>query len=79
MRVLLTAHTSDEHGLHIPGEVLDLPDGEAQAYSEKQWGIIMSVEEASKQENLAETQGSIEDESLPGAPETALSQRGKKK
>jgi len=45
MKVLLTAHTNDEHGVHEPGEVLDLGVAEAQAYTQKGWGIIQPEQE----------------------------------
>jgi len=47
-KVLITAHTSDEHGQHYPGDVIDLAEGEAQAYVDKQWGIIQPHESKEK-------------------------------
>lgn len=46
MKVLITAHTLDEHGVHAPGDVIELSDGEARAYADKQWGILLPKEKA---------------------------------
>lgn len=44
MKVLMQAHTIDEHGSHIPGDVIELGASEAQVYVERGWGVIIAEE-----------------------------------
>ena len=55
MKVLITAHTSDEHGQHVPGDVIELGDEEAKAYIEKGWGLETDQEERTAAQGQKET------------------------
>lgn len=37
MKVKIVAYTSDEHGAHVPGDVLELNEGEAHEYVKRGW------------------------------------------
>jgi hypothetical protein len=44
MKIKVVAHTSDEEGLHFPGEILDMREGTAKEWIKKQWAIALPVE-----------------------------------
>jgi hypothetical protein len=55
MKILITAHTADEHGQHVPGDVVELGDEEARAYIEKGWALETDQEASTKAERETAT------------------------
>lgn len=84
MWIKICAHTSDEEGQHEPGEILDMREGTAREWVKRGWAIARPDLEAKpveisqgEQEGESE-QDDVETTDFPGAPENALSRRGRK-
>jgi len=45
-RVRVDANVIDEHGIHNPGDIITLSDGEAQGYEDKHWGAILGDDDS---------------------------------
>lgn len=77
MKVLITAHTADEHGIHYPGDEIELGAEEARQYVEKQWGLIVAPAKADDAVEAA-ADDAVETAAVTGAPETATGRRQRK-
>lgn len=76
MKINLLVCTNDEDGQHAAGDVVDFHEAKALEFLEKKWAVRVE-EEKPKPEKKVE--GKIETASSAGAPENAMSQRGKAK
>ena len=77
MKIKVVAHTSDEEGVHFPGEVLDMRTATAEQWILRGWAIRLPAdpkpEEAVKEKRVIETP----EDAMP-APENASLKRKKK-
>jgi hypothetical protein len=80
MKIKVVAHTSDEEGLHFPGEILDMREGTAKEWIKKQWAIALPVEKKEEPEPVVEAKAEVMEAPEDHMPkhETASMKRKKK-